>query len=62
MQQFALILPILFPILSGLLLLCLPGFTKNKKINRESYAQKVANSGYDAKDSAKILEDLYIGE
>ena len=33
MQQFALILPILFPILSGLLLLCLPGFTKNKKIN-----------------------------
>ena len=33
MQQFALILPILFPILSGLLLLCLPGFKNNKKIN-----------------------------
>lgn len=33
MYQFLLILPILFPILSGLILLFLPGFTNYKKIN-----------------------------
>lgn len=34
MCQFRLILPILFPLMAGLFLLLLPGFTNRKKINR----------------------------
>ena len=34
---------------------------KKLKLNRSKYAKDVADAGYDAKESAKLLEDKYLG-
>ena len=34
---------------------------KKQQVDRSKYAEVVANAGYDAKESAKLLEDKYLG-
>jgi glycosyltransferase involved in cell wall biosynthesis len=34
---------------------------KNMKVDRSKYAKVVADAGYDAKESARLLEDKYLG-
>ena len=35
---------------------------KNRKVEREKYAEIVKEKGFDAKESASILEKIYLGE
>ena len=34
---------------------------QNKKINRDCYAEEIKHAGYDAKTSANVLEEIYLG-